>query len=57
MYTDVSIISPETMRRKTPIAIGIPTERTEVLVVVFEGGIGCGVVIGVVDSRCDTSDE
>ena len=57
MYTDVGITSPTIIRRKTPMAIGIPFEITEVLVVVFEGGIGCGVVIGVVDSRCDTSDE
>ena len=34
------------------MAIGIPIERTEVLVVIVEGGIG-----SVVDSRCDTSDE
>ena len=36
------------------MVIGI---RTEVLVVVFEDGIGVGVVMDVVDSRCDTSDE
>ena len=34
------------------MAIGIPIERTEVLVVIFEGGVG-----GVGDSRYDTSDE
>ena len=39
------------------MAIGIPFERTEVLVVVFEDGIGDGVVMGVVDSRCDTTDK
>ena len=49
-YTDVSITSPTIIRRKAPMAIGIPF-------VIFEGGIGGSVAVSEVDSNFGTTDE
>ena len=53
----MSITSTTIIRRTTPMAIGIPFERTKVLVVVLEAGTGGSVAVSVVDSNIGTTNE